>query len=169
MRFISQSIVAMTNKIGGFEKVLSNLSEAEKSKLTKLSEAYFKIVFDYQLEPRYNFSSINTVFHPDCYGNGKSDRTLVDTEKLELFSAFSKFVEDCVQLTYNQVEEKYGGHPPDSDDKKINKGGECSVFHYQMATNGLGKTARIHGYIKDGYFVVIRMDWSHSFHVKDKR
>lgn len=156
----------MTNKIGGFEKVLSKLPDAEKARLTKEAEAYFRIAFDYQLEPRYNFSSISAVLHPNCYIGSEPNRTLTDAEKLELFNAFSKFVEDSVTMTYNQVEEKYGGHPPDKDDRKIDDGEECSAFHYQMAVDGLGKTARIHGHIKNGHFVVTRMDWSHRFHTK---
>lgn len=158
----------MTNKIAGFEKVREELRKVEKATLTKKVDADFKMAFNYLLEPRYGFLSLDRVFHPDCYLKNQPDRLLTDIEKLELFRAFGSFVENSVTMTYDQVDKKYGGHKPDKCDKKIDDGEEYSVFHYQLALEGLGKTARLHGYIKNGHFVVIRVDWSHSFHTKEK-
>lgn len=159
----------MTNSIAGFEKVRKALREVEKTTLTRQVDADFKIAFNCFLEPRYGFLSLDTVSHPDCYLNNQPDRLLTNVEKLELFHAFGSFVENSVTMTYAQVEEKYGGHKPDKHDKKIDDGEEYSVFHYQLALDGIGKTARLHGYIKNGYFVVIRIDWNHRFHRTRKK
>lgn len=159
----------MTNKIAGFEKVHEELRKVSKTTLTKQVDVDFKMAFNCLLEPRYGFLSLDTVFHPDCYLDNQPERLLTDAEKLELFHAFGSFVENSVIMTYDQVEKKYGGHKPDKHDKKIDDGKEYSVFHYQLALDGIGKTARLHGYIKNGYFIVIRVDWSHSFHTKRQR
>lgn len=132
--------------------------------LTKEIKKYFKILFSYKIEDEYKLSTINTVKHPDY------NRAFYAKEKAKLYKAFCNFIEDTTTMTYTEVERIYG-RKRDENDKAIDTefdNEEFPIDHYSLAKNGIGKKARIHGYLRDGVFVVRRIDWGHHFH-EDKK
>ena len=138
------------------------LSSEEIHKLTELKRNEFKILFSNKIEPAYSICSIERVNHPSSIF-WKAPRTMKQKEKLEMFLALSSFIDECTQMTYSEVDAKYA-RETDKFDKKKDMDEEFPVTHYQLSGSGIGAQARIHGYIKDGYFVVVRMDWGHNFH-----
>lgn len=138
------------------------LSVEEIHKLTEIRRNEFKILFSSQMEPAYTICSIEKVNHPSS-AFWKTPRIMKQKEKLEMFLALATFIDECTQMTYSEVDAKYA-RENDKFDKKKDMDGEFPVTHYQLSKSGLGSQARIHGYVKDGYFVVIRMDWGHNFH-----
>lgn len=72
--------------------------------------------------------------------------------------AFNSFIEKTVgnQLTVQQVNQKFGRTPDDND---VIDG--YNLYHYEVS-----KKFRIHGYLKEGYFVICRIDPNHKFHNK---
>lgn len=145
---------------------LADLSKAlpteEIHKLTEIKRNEFKILFSSQIEPVYNLLSIEKVNHPSSIF-WKIPRTMRQKEKLEMFLALAAFIDECTQMTYSEVDAKYA-RESDKFDKKKDMDKEFPITHYQLSETGIGAQARIHGYVKDGYFVVVRMDWGHNFH-----
>lgn len=145
---------------------LADLSKAlpaeEIHKLTELKRNEFKILFSNKIEPAYSLCTIEKVNHPSSVF-WKAPRTMKQKEKLEMFLALAAFIDECTQMTYSEVDAKYA-RETDKFDKKRDMDEEFPVTHYQLSESGIGAQARIHGYIKDGYFVVVRMDWGHNFH-----
>lgn len=138
------------------------LSVEDTHKLTELKRNEFKILFSNKIETAYSFRSIESVNHPSSVF-WKAPRTMKQKEKLEMFLALAAFIDECTQMTYSEVDAKYA-RETDKFDKKKDMDEEFPVTHYQLSESGIGAQARIHGYIKDGYFVVVRMDWGHNFH-----
>ena len=136
-----------------------------KTLLTKQINERFKILFDYRIEENYKISTIDIIKHP--YKN----RYLNKMEKANLYKDLCLFIEDATNLTYTEVEEKYG-RKRDKMDKAVDilfPEEEFSMSHYSLAQTGIGKTARIHGFLRNGIFVVKRIDWGHRYHQKAKR
>lgn len=130
--------------------------------LTKEIKKYFKILFDYKIEDEYKLSTIDTIKHPDY------DRLFYTKEKVKLYKAFCEFIEKATNMTYTEVEKAYG-RKRDGNDKAIDTefdNEEFPIDHYSLANSGIGRKARIHGYLRDGVFVVRRIDWGHRFHEK---
>lgn len=128
--------------------------------LTKKSGEYFKMLFDYHVDNEYAISTIHKVKHPH------KNRLLKENEKSELLGAFCGFIEETTNMTYTEVANKYG-RKPDKYDKAIDSeypDEEFPIEHFSIAKEGLGSVARIHGYIRHGLFVVLRIDWGHRFH-----
>ena len=136
-----------------------------QTRLTKEINKYFKILFDYKVEDDYKISTIDIVNHP----NG--ERPFLSKEKTELRKALLDFIEDATSKTYTEVEAEYG-RKRDKNDKTIDtefNNEEFPIDHYSLSKSGLASRARIHGYIREGVFVVRRIDWGHNFHLtKDK-
>lgn len=132
------------------------------AKLTKATDSYFKILFDYSIEERYKISSIETALHP----NGS--RVFNEQEKAELYKAFCNFIEESTNMTFTDVQKKYG-RTPDANDKAVDSrfsNEEFPMEHYSMSKTGLGSIARVHGYIRESIFIVKRIDWGHAYHKK---
>ena len=137
----------------------SNKAET-KALLTKEIDSYFKILFDYKVEDGYKISTIDTVNHPD----GK--RLFFTKEKTKLRKALLDFIEDTTSKTYTEVGAEYGRKRDENDtaiDTEYNNE-EFPIDHYRLSKSGLAVRARIHGYIREGVFVVRRIDWGHNFH-----
>ena len=133
--------------------------------LTRASSSYFKILFDYRIEDNYKLSTIDSVI------NCKSGKKFSRNEKLQLYRAFCGFIESTTNMTYTEVDECYGRTRDQSDIATDIEFGneEFPIDHYQMAKNGIGKYARIHGYIRNQVFIVKRIDWAHRFHESKKK
>lgn len=141
-----------------------NKAEAQ-TRLTKEINKYFKILFDYKVEDDYKISTLDTVSHP----NGK--RLFFPKEKTRLRKALLDFIEDATNKTYTEVGIEYGRKRDENDtaiDTEFNNE-EFPIDHYSISKNGLASKARIHGYIREGVFVVRRIDWGHNFHPKKKK
>ena len=136
-----------------------------KALLTDQINECFKILFDYRIDEDYKISTIDTIKHP--YKN----RPLDKLEKAKLYKDLCLFVEDATNMTYTEVEEKYG-RKRDKIDKAVDilsPEEEFSMNHYSLAKTGIGKKARIHGFLREGVFVVKRIDWGHRYHEKKNR
>lgn len=136
-----------------------------KSLLTKEAAKYFKLLFDYGMEDDYKLSSINTLENPNRH------RPFTMKEKVILYSALCNFIEKATNMTYTQVEEVYG-RKRDENDKALDMlyaNEEFPIDHYRLSNeNNVGGIARIHGYMRNGVFVVRRVDWTHRFHKKKR-
>lgn len=69
---------------------------------------------------------------------------------------FNSFIDKTVgnNLTVPEVNEKYGRKPDSTD---VIDG--HYVQHYQVS-----RKSRIHGYMKEGYLVICRIDFNHKIH-----
>lgn len=78
-----------------------------------------------------------------------------DLQKREIKS-FNSFINKTVgnDLTVQQVNEQFGRTPDKND---IIDG--YKVYHYSISNK-----SRIHGYLKEGYFVICRIDPNHKHH-----
>jgi len=78
-----------------------------------------------------------------------------DLQKREI-KAFNSFINKTVgnDLTVQEVNKQYG-RKRDSNDKID----DHQVYHYSIS-----KKSRIHGYLKEGYFVICRIDPNHRVH-----
>ncbi len=144
-------------------RITSDKNSPQKTLLTNQIKSYFKILFDYRIDEDYKISSISAVKHPR-----NSSRTFDKSEQAELCIALCNFIEDATGMTYTEVDEKYGRERDETDlahDLEY-PDEEFPMVHYRLATKGIGKFARIHGYIFNGSFVVKRIDWGHHFHEK---
>lgn len=136
-----------------------------KALLTKEIDKYFKIQFDFRIEDDYKLSTIDTVNFPN------TERLFYEGEKNNLRKALLNFIEDATSKTYTDVENKYG-RKRDKNDKAIDTefdSEEFPIIHYSIAEKGICSLARIHGYIREGVFIVRRIDWGHNYHPKKKK
>lgn len=146
-------------------KLTSKNKAKAQSLLTNEINKYFKLLFDYKIEDKYQLSTINIVKHPE------EDRCFTEEEKYELYKALCNFIEDATNMTYTDVETKYGRKRDKNDiaiDTEYNSE-EFPIDHYSLSEDGIGNIARIHGYLRDGVFVVRRIDWGHHFHEKQNK
>lgn len=133
-----------------------------KNLLTTEINKYFKILFDYKVEDDYKISTIDTVQHPD------RNRLFFSKEKAILRKALLDFIEDATNKTYTEIKSEYGRERDKNDiavDSEFDNE-EFPIDHYSLSQKGLASKARIHGYIREGVFVVRRIDWGHNFHKK---
>ena len=104
--------------------------------LTSNNNAKFKISLERKLEKRYSFK---------------------DLEKREM-KEFNSFIESTVgnDLTFQQVHELFGTKRDNND-----KVDGMDIIHYRV-----NNKYRIHGYLRDSYFVLCRIDPNHNVHNK---
>lgn len=78
-----------------------------------------------------------------------------DLQKRDI-KRFNSFINKTVgnKLTVYQVNQRFGRKPDKND---AIDGHE--IYHYKVSDK-----FRIHGYLKDGYFVICRIDPDHKFH-----
>lgn len=102
--------------------------------LTNQNEAKFKMSLERSLEKGFCFK---------------------DLQKREA-KYFNNFINKTVgnNLTVLQVNRQYGRTPDNND---VIDG--YKVYHYSVSDK-----FRIHGYLKEGYFVICRIDPNHKFH-----
>lgn len=102
--------------------------------LTSSSKAKFKMSLERSLESGFCFKNL---------------------QKREV-KAFNQFINKTVgnNLTVLQVNQQFGRTPDKNDIIDGHK-----VYHYSIS----GKS-RIHGYLKEGYFVICRIDPNHQVH-----
>ncbi len=120
----------------------------EKRKLTNISEnRSIKKVLTDSKNPKFTVRFGEEL----CKGYGFSE--------LEKHSAhkFTRFLDNMVGQNWLEVDQKYLRRPDRNDRYKDN-----DVIHY--GTGGSGSEFRLHGYIEEGVFVVIRIDPNHKFH-----
>jgi hypothetical protein len=138
--------------------------EREKLRISRLTtphRQHFKIIFSHQIERSYGFSSMS----------GLGDMT----KTFKLLKALGKFIDATVRLPISQVEEKYkrptdtrdGTHDPEAEDDAHQV---AQIIHFALHASDESVEAviggvRLHGYFRaNGYFVITRLDWDHSFH-----
>lgn len=112
-----------------------NSGKPKKGKiLTSSSNVKFKMSLERSLESGFGFNSL---------------------EKREI-KEFNNFINKTVgqNLTVQQVNERFGRTPDRTDSID-----GCDVYHYKIS-----KKSRIHCYLKDGYFVICRIDPNHKVH-----
>ncbi|WP_217588715.1 MAG6450 family protein [Lentibacillus saliphilus] len=102
--------------------------------LTNKSKAKFKMSLERSLENGFCFK---------------------DLQKREV-KAFNSFIDKTVgkNLTVLEVNQRFGRSPDKSDSID-----GYNIYHYEVS----GKF-RIHGYLKEGYFVICRIDPNHRVH-----
>lgn len=138
--------------------------QAERLKLTKDNKVKFKITFNSQLEEMYSFGTIHDITDPD------SKKQLDNEEKIFLYSIFGQFIDKTVNRSITNVEANYARDDDLNDHTYDPVGGEHKqTKHFSLDEQRKSKF-RIHGYYNDyGYFVVTRMDWCHTYHLRRDR
>lgn len=140
----------------------------QKVRLAADTSRYFSCLFGPDIDERFSFSSIHD---PICYSKKKDEfRTYNGGEKLDLFDALGKFLDKTAKMTYTAVESTYGRRRDEVD--VVYEGEEDDygfpADHFSLSESGIGATARLHGFMRDGVFVVSRIDWGHNFHLARK-
>ena len=139
---------------------ITKISDEAKGIMLTQANEIFECLFSFRIEPNYKISSIDNAHRPRREGQRFSTK-----EKRELFEALCRFLDETTDMTYTEVENKYGRKPDATDTATDSQSGEeFPMEHYQLSEKGLGSIARIHGYIRNGVFVVKRLDWAHDFH-----
>ena len=140
-----------------------------KIHLVKDTNKYFSCLFGPDIDDDFNFLSVHG---PICYSKKKdSFRVYNDGEKLALFDALGCFLDKTSKMTYTAVEKTYGRRRDELDIARNGIDEDDNGFpvdHYALAESGIGATARLHGFMRDGVFVVSRIDWGHTFHLARK-
>lgn len=113
---------------------LQNRPGPSKSVLTGKTEVPFKISLERSLDNNYCFKKL----------------------KSQELKVFNTFIDKTVgkKLSFKEVDKLYLRHPDNHDEIDGHQ-----VHHYSV-----GNPFRIHGYLKDGYFVLCRIDPSHRYH-----
>lgn len=143
------------------KKAKVSAEKARISRLTNQHSEYFKVILSHQIENRYCFGSMHR-------GRGSH---LSRGNKVKLYSALGKFLDDTVKMTITDVENKYARNPDRHDathDPESDM--QVEVEHFALYGEGdpsaAGDSIRLHGYFRTngGYFVITRVDWFHEYH-----
>lgn len=145
------------------KKAKINTEQRRISQLTHPHRAHFKVILSHQVEPAYDFSSVQRF---------RRREGLDDVGELKIFRALTKFLDDSLRLSITEVEKKYK-RPSDPRDGTFDPetGSDVQVEHFCLFVDGTppdvpADSVRVHGYFRanGGYFVVTRMDWFHNQH-----
>jgi hypothetical protein len=131
------------------------------SRLTNPPESYFKLVFSHQIEPQYDFASLSS-----C------NPALQPSEVMEVLKALGKFMDEATKMPITDVESTYKRSPYRSDathDPVLNI--DVRVEHFALYPSNTPSSSmrrhidrvRVHGYFRVDNFIVLRLDWQHSF------
>lgn len=140
-----------------------NTEESRILQLTSEHSAHFKIILSHQIENSFSFGKLV---------KGKNGKQLKRPDLIKVFTAFSKFLDDCTKLTISEVEEKYGRTTDrrdgtyDPETKRPAQVQHFCLFPREAKPDQLCDAVRLHGYFRDtgGYFIVTRFDWFHDYH-----
>ena len=125
----------------------------------------FKCLFSSEIEDEYNCSTIH-----DCIyaRRGESPRNFNQGEKLELHRALCAFLDESSKMTYTDVMEKYSRRRDEKDMAWLDEDNGFPIDHLAIAESGIAKCVRLHGYMREGIFVIKRMDWARRFHKREQ-